>query len=215
MELAFSPCSAALARGAIRLLILGVLVGLLHACNQDSPVRPATTPRVRSISITIIGSAAPLAAGGTYSISAWADLSDGTHQDCTSQATWTSSNTSVAAVTSPGVLAGLAPGTADIVASCSGVVALRTVVVYAGGTLSGTVRAEDGAPVAGAFVELTYVYPAMTTTSDAAGGYTFPVLARGFTYSVYVRKAGYEQMSVRVDLNQADTMQDITLRPAS
>ncbi len=93
----------------------------------SSPLTATTTMTVTASAITAItvtdatsGTIATI--GGTDQVRAVARFADGTTTDITSSATWTSSNTALVTVTSPGGLAtGVAAGSAQITASSGNV----------------------------------------------------------------------------------------------
>jgi hypothetical protein len=94
-------------------LVLVVGLGtLLSACGNNNPFVPTS-------SIAVTG-AVPVA-GQTSQLDAKATLANGTIQDVTATATWTSSNTAIATVTTGGLLKILAPGSAIITATYQGV----------------------------------------------------------------------------------------------
>ncbi|MGP8080149.1 MAG: Ig-like domain-containing protein, partial [Dehalococcoidales bacterium] len=81
---------------------------------------PSSGPTISSIAVTrkIVSN---LTVGYTQQFTATAISTDGSTADITSQATWASSDQSVATVSSTGVVTGIAPGQADITAFYSGV----------------------------------------------------------------------------------------------
>jgi len=97
---------------------LSVLLLLLESCgggrNPVAPTPPAT-PTV--VSVGIAGDASNLTVGSSVQLQALATLSDGSTQNVTSQATWESSNVSVATVTASGILTAVGSGSAEIRAS--------------------------------------------------------------------------------------------------
>jgi uncharacterized protein YjdB len=90
-------------RGCVVLLLISA-----SACH--SPTTPTTTS-----SIAITGTVPAI--GQTSQLTAKATLSNGTSQDVTAQATWLSSNTAVATVTTGGLLKALSLGGAQITAT--------------------------------------------------------------------------------------------------
>lgn len=81
--------------------------------GTSSTSTPATpTPTVTGITIT--GPSTPTKPDDTAQFTATAVLSDGTTQTATTQATWQSSNTTVATVSSSGMVTALAAGETDI-----------------------------------------------------------------------------------------------------
>src|SRR4029453_14678404 len=84
------------------------LVAFGGACHE--PTRPSAVPR--SVTVTAVPT------GAQYQFSAVAGFSDGSTQDVTSQATWSSSNTGVATVTGTRLVGPVANGSAVIPATC-------------------------------------------------------------------------------------------------
>jgi hypothetical protein len=89
-----------------------VLLLISASACHSSP----TAPTADSIAVT---GAVP-SVGQTTQLTAKVTLSNGTRQDVTAQATWSSSNTTVVTVTTGGLLKVLKPGTADITATYQG-----------------------------------------------------------------------------------------------
>ncbi|WP_059437674.1 Ig-like domain-containing protein, partial [Anaeromyxobacter sp. PSR-1] len=104
-----------------------------------------SAPTLTSIAITPASPAVP--AGGTQQFTAIGTYSDGSTQDLGGQATWTSSNTSIATVAAGGLASALSPGTATISATQSGVTGTATLSVTAP-TLSSIAVTPIGASVA-------------------------------------------------------------------
>ena len=96
----------------VRVRSIGIAVGLALfalACSNSS-----TSPSaVSSIAVTGVTPAV----GATSQFTAKAALSDGTTQDVTSAATWQSSDTTIATVSSAGAVAGVAAGTVTVTAT--------------------------------------------------------------------------------------------------
>ncbi len=81
-----------------------------------------TASAITAITVTDATSGTISTIGGTDQLRAMATFADGTTKDITSSATWTSSNTAVVTITSPGGLAtGVGAGTAQITASSGNV----------------------------------------------------------------------------------------------
>ena len=83
--------------------------GLTIACSNSS-----TSPSTVS-SVTVSGAAPTV--GSAVQFTATASLSDGTTQDVTSLATWQSSDSSEATVSSTGVVTAIAPGSVSVTAT--------------------------------------------------------------------------------------------------
>src|SRR5438067_972940 len=88
----------------------------MAGCSDSSPA-PTPSPSVSSVSVT--GSTPNV--GATTQFSATATLSNGTTQAVTSQASWQSTDTTVATVSSSGAVTGVDGGNADVRATYSGV----------------------------------------------------------------------------------------------
>jgi len=80
-------------------------------------------------SVAVAGT--PPAVGGTSQFTATATLADGTTQDVTTLATWSSSNSSDATVSPTGVVAGVAAGAATIQATYQNVTGADAITVTA------------------------------------------------------------------------------------
>ena len=90
--------------------LVAVIVALASACGSST-----TTPGATVSSVTVSGAAPGV--GATAQFSATATLSNGTTQAATAQATWSTSNASVATVNSAGLVTGVGAGEADITAT--------------------------------------------------------------------------------------------------
>ena len=90
-------------------IAIGVLAAFAIACS-NSTTAPTT---VASVSVT---GAVP-AMGDTSQFTATAKLSDGTTQDVTGQATWQSSDSTVATVSATGAVTAIAAGTVNVIAT--------------------------------------------------------------------------------------------------
>jgi hypothetical protein len=95
--------------------VVPLVLGVLFSECSSSPAAP-TTPTTSSIAIT---GTVP-AVGQTSQLDAKATLSNGTSQDVTTTATWSSSNTAVATITTGGLLKVLQVGGAQITATYQG-----------------------------------------------------------------------------------------------
>jgi uncharacterized protein YjdB len=118
-----------------------------------------TAPLLTSISVT--PNTASVAAGNSQQFTATATYSNGTTQNLSSAATWTSSKTSVATVKSTGIATGVTAGTATITAK------------------SGTISGSATLTVTAAVLTSISVTPA---SASVAAGYTQQYTATG-TYS--------------------------------
>ena len=94
-------------------------------CHRG-PVTPSSTPSSQAASSTVqavkIGSAATkaLTPGGSLQLAAMAQRLDGTEEDVTALARWSSDNDAVASVSASGLVSAAGPGTAQIHADYQG-----------------------------------------------------------------------------------------------
>jgi trimeric autotransporter adhesin len=88
---------------------------------------PPTGPSISSVAVSR-DKVANLVVGSTQQFTAQALSTDGSVADVTSQATWSSSDQSVATVSSSGVVTGIGPGQANITAYYSGVTSVAIMV---------------------------------------------------------------------------------------
>jgi uncharacterized protein YjdB len=105
----------------------GVLAALCMITFTAIACGNSSTSATTASSLTVTG-AAP-AVGATAQFSATATMSDGTTQDVTSQAAWTSSNGSIATVSSTGVVTGLGAGPVTVTASYQTISASDAIVL--------------------------------------------------------------------------------------
>src|SRR5215470_7075615 len=115
-----------LVRTVVAVISVTTFAAMFSACGESSLAAPSATPpphtttdpSMRTSSIAVTGTVP--AAGQTSQLTATATLSNGTMQDVTTQATWSSSSTDAATVTSGGVLKVLTTGCAVITATYQG-----------------------------------------------------------------------------------------------
>jgi trimeric autotransporter adhesin len=98
----------------ILLPLVIVFAGLLAACSSGS-----SSPTLTSITVTPAMPSVP--AGQTQQFKAVGSYNNGTTQDVTATAAWTSSNVNVATIVSGGLATTSAPGTTTITATVNGV----------------------------------------------------------------------------------------------
>ncbi len=143
-------------------LVTGLAVGTALITATFNGVQGATTATVTSAilaSITIDPADPSIANGTSVQLTATGNFSDGTTEDLTNLASWTSSDGTVAevsnAVGSKGLATGLAVGTASITATFNGVQGATTVTVTSAILTSITVDPADPSIAAGTGVQLT------------------------------------------------------------
>jgi len=106
------------------------------------------------VQITVLPPTAMVGVGTVARFTADARLSDGTHQDVTGPATWTSNNLAVAVITGNGTAQGSAPGRALITATFNGFSGTATLTVT-GAPLIG-IQVDPINPTVGVGVSLTF-----------------------------------------------------------
>lgn len=177
----------------------------LAACedqrNWTAPSPPS--PTVTSVTVTTVQ------VGALFQCSAVAGFSDGSTQNITNEAAWTSLNPSVATVNSLGLVSPVGDGSTEIVAAYRGTTGvLRLVVVRTGPspstnyTLSGTVRENSsvGKAVSAARIEIAGASnEGKFTNSDDNGQYVLPGLAPG-RLTFKVTRSGYREFHRDIDL---------------
>jgi hypothetical protein len=206
-------------RALSRLAYVIALVALGGACHE--PTRPSVVPR--SVTVTAVPT------GTQYQLSAVAGFSDGSTQDITTQATWSSSDPRVAMVTGTGLVTPVANGSALITASYQSVSGSMALTVTAPSTppsgptppspgpppqtytLSGILRATPlNESVAGVNIEAMHGgLVVATATTDGGGFYRLSGLIAQ-EYVVGMRKVGYYAPTVDV-LVSADTTRDLVM----
>jgi trimeric autotransporter adhesin len=92
-----------------------IIFAALAACTSN-----AQTPNSAVSAVTVSPNPCGVAHASSQQMSAQATLADGSKEDITTNATWTSSNTSVATVDSSGNVVGVSGGTVTITAAFDG-----------------------------------------------------------------------------------------------
>ncbi|HKQ70542.1 MAG TPA: Ig-like domain-containing protein [Polyangiaceae bacterium] len=111
-----APAVASVASNVVTARAAGtaVVTAIVNGLRADAKI-VVTAATIRSIAVT--PAVASTGIGGTVDFTATATLSDGTHQDVTASASWTSSNTAVATVSLAGRAQGVAAGGTTIAAT--------------------------------------------------------------------------------------------------
>jgi hypothetical protein len=178
-------------------IVLCGILGLVSACGEDGPV-PPTSPHVppsppapavlQPTSLTLTGSVAFQAPGETSQLTAMAGYADGTTKDVTGDAQWSTTISSVASVSTAGVLTARGIGTTFVlvrfpVANPSLFRSAQVVVTPAGTfTASGRVR-EPGAGGLGDALVL-HLDSGQSVTTNNEGNYQFGGLTGGARFRV-------------------------------
>ena len=185
------------------------------ASPPNSPTSPSSAAATVT-SVTVSGALSAAKPGDSAQFNASAALSDGTSRSVSGQASWQSSSTSVATVSSGGMVTAMAAGEADIRATYQNVTGGVHVTVTAPSpvpatfTISGVTK--DGSfPISGATVIVKAA--AFSTTSDGNGRYSIAGVSAG-RFTLQATKSGYELTEVSVDVS-GNTTADISMRQPS
>jgi hypothetical protein len=116
--------------GTMRAAVAIGIVGILTACAGETS--PPTRPSIAVASVSVSGTAPGMRQTAQFSAAAKAPNTD--TQDVTLLATWSSSDPSVATVSSSGIVTGVRDGEADVIATYQGVSGKShiTLPIYAG-----------------------------------------------------------------------------------
>ena len=158
------------------------------------------------VTVQVYGPTVPRA--GAFQMAAVAVLSDGSLENVTDTAVWTSSNPAAATIAPGGFVTVVANGTADFTASYQSVTGTLRMPVQTAKTfaLSGRVVDGNGAPLANVRVQLMGVAHAFT---DSRGIYTIAGAPLG-KFIVEYTKVGYQTWGAEITFN-GDETQDATL----
>ncbi len=96
-----------------RSIVGAISLALVTSACQSSATSPTTTATL----YTVVVSGSPPTVGATSQFTATARMSDDTTEDVTSQATWTASDTTIATVSSSGLVEGVSAGQIKISAT--------------------------------------------------------------------------------------------------
>jgi hypothetical protein len=173
------PFLRACRHAAARLAALAIGGALCAACGGSSPSTPTTPPSsaATTASVSVTGSAPDV--GSEAPFKATATLSDGTTQDVTATATWTSANQAVATVSPAGIVRGVSAGQTSISASYQNVSGARPVTIAPRlcGTAPGTTNRQLAlwtAPYQGAYRLTNYFdheYPILALSALSMRGH--------------------------------------------
>lgn len=121
----------------ISLLAIAIAIALAAGCHASYPGLPTTTPATADVRLfyPFVLSGGTGYVGRVQSINALAVDTDGGYQDVTNQATWSSSNLTVARVVPGGVVTFVNAGTVDIRAAYGGFVGTTTIRVLTADSL--------------------------------------------------------------------------------
>lgn len=108
-----------------------VLVALGVGCSAQYPESPTPVPTLAAIQLHYNSSHKGVNPGSSVSLTLYAINSEGAYESVTGRASWFSSNTAVATVTS-GTARAVSAGAADVVASYQGLTATARILVLGG-----------------------------------------------------------------------------------
>lgn len=217
------------------LYVLGIAFGVT-ACGgggggSTTPTTPTipAAPTVSSVSVSAPASSATT--GESLQFSATAMMSNNSTQTVTSQATWSSSSTGVATVSTEGMVATVGAGEADIRASYQNVTGSARITVQvppptpappptpppptpapAPGSVCGTVK-EQGTIITLPGTTVTAKDTSFSTSSDSQGRYCLTGLAPG-RYTLRATRLGYDPTEVDVDVS-GNVTADISMQRQS
>ena len=206
-------------RLVVSFVIASGLAFLTWACSgggsgsNTSTTPSAPTPPAATVAAIQVVGLAPLV-GSSAQFAASATMSSGSVQAVTSQATWVTSNASVATVTNTGVVAGIAAGPVDIMATYQNVsgTAHVTIVSPTPATIAITGTVTDGTS-GGVLPGISVAAAGQTTATNAAGTYTLANISPG-NITVTASAVGYQTLSQSV-LTTANARVDFVLQRVS
>ncbi len=176
----------------------------------------AATPTVIGVTVGGVGGSALV--GQSVALSATAQFSDGTSSDVTTQASWNSSNDSVATVSQFGSVNFVGGGTVTLTASFGGSTGSRQVVVTTNvvlrnvfGTVTDSVNNQPAARVL--VLALGGPNEGRRAETDANGNYSLDRLATGSFRLQFSSGAGEFAATTRDVTISADTRLDVSLTP--
>lgn len=196
---------------------LGLLTALAFAAacgggaaGPSTPTSATTTPTVTALAV------AGCLATDNFQCRATATLSNGSTQDVTAQAQWSSSNTAVATISSGGVVTLVASGQVQIRAAYQTVSAVRDIVATVTPparffALSGLVTAESGQPISGATVRVTDAAGTTHARTTDGGGFYHAAPLREGVVTVVAAATGYQSLTRSADLTQDLRLPDLRL----
>ena len=190
------------------------LLGLM-SCG-DSPTDPSPTPRpsVTPSTVTVvgleIGAPESIAPGTSTQLTARERKSDGSSEDVTSRAQWTSTDTRAIQVDGSGVASALAPGESRITARHNGRSATNVVLALSPGTYRLTGRiSEAGTALSGVTLQvLEGTGQGATAVSNAEGIYALYGVAGSL--KVHGKRTGFENLTFSVHV-AANTTHDLEM----
>jgi hypothetical protein len=190
-------------------LLLTLSLGLAVVSCDDSPTRPSNTPSgpvapappAAVVRLEISGPAS-IEPGGSAELAAQAIKSDGSVENVTAQAQWTSNNANVLQFTSPGVVKAGARGEAFVNARYANRGVGKQIMVLPSGTfrLNGQIT-ESGLPLDGVTVSVIGgTGEGLSSVTSANGTYTFYGVAG--TVRLHAKKEGFDNKIEEVEVTE-------------
>ncbi len=203
---------------SVALLTIGMLVAAGCGSSGGGSPTPTPTPTPTVTSVTVAGAGNPVA-GDTAQLTAVANMSDGTTQNVTGQASWESSNQAVVTVSGSGLATFLSACDADLKATYKSVAGSAHVTCAPRGepkyTLTGTVSdSVNGQHLASVTVTILDGPDAgRSNVSDGNGKYTITSVTSG-SFTLQFSNINYSTKTVPVTV-AADTTVDVTIVAAA
>ena len=198
-----NPAAATISGTGLAITVASGLSNITAAQNGiTSNVFVLTVTAVTAVlqSITVSAPKSSLAVGSNETLAATGIFSDGTSQDLTNSANWTSSNPASVSVGTGALVNAIGVGRSVISATQGGIIGTVTISTLAiiSGTLSPT------ASGAGTMVMLSGA-ASSTTTADANGNYSFAVLVNGaYTVTPSKNLYSFSPLSTPVSVNNSN-----------
>jgi len=194
-------------RQLISVAVVVMIIGCAQCSHQQTPTKPDS--RVAQIVLTGPSTVAP---GATVHVSLISQYFNGTTQDVSSQATWSSSNSDVLLVAA-GDVTGVQNGEAGIIAEYSGTTIRKVVTVLPDGTFTVTGRVADANfALPGARVNVVSGTGAgQAAVADDHGAYKLYGLAG--IVELQVSALEYQMLSRTLEVSANLQSVNLTLRP--
>lgn len=178
--------------------------------NPASPSPPAASSPTVTV-VTVSGAQGiSSSARSNAQMTASAQFSDSTARDVTSLASWASSNSAVATISSTGMVTVVGTGDVELRATYQSVVGAMRVAMTRTFVLTGVVRdASTQLPLAGVRVQMVGDSEGRTTTGQG-GAYMLEDLPEGF---VEFTTDGYDPFEMYVAM-ESDQHMDVSLEPS-
>src|SRR5712691_4245203 len=197
------------------LVFLGIALITVIGCSPAAPTTPSLpTPIPPQVTgLTINGIPTPIAIGESAQLTASVTLADGVMKQ-TLNAAWQSSDTTVAMLSTAGVLTVVGGGNVDVTATAYGVSAKSHLFVPydVNGVIHESAPTQSVALAGASVVVRGGPHDGQTTMSDSAGRFTLRgIEAPGF--GVLITKSGYDPASFQVLELPRDARPDIALSP--